>query len=186
MEKHYVFKSLFEDNITQVSSNGGKVHLCTLKCVCQSAQISRCSYSSVATRRLHVDSGCSSPDLCNPIQYRLACRKLSNPPRCQNVVEKTRCAAVSLFVKIRFHSERSTLLRPTHVTTEGVKPLYRAACVSPHRLHRCQYGAKIKSSICFCPTLYIHGKVYPCTGTEVLCRPYGPKGSRGIAVLYRH
>ena len=30
MEKHYVFKSLFEDNITQVSSFGGKAHLCTL------------------------------------------------------------------------------------------------------------------------------------------------------------
>ena len=28
MEKHYVFKSLFEDNITQVSSIGDKVHLC--------------------------------------------------------------------------------------------------------------------------------------------------------------
>jgi hypothetical protein len=30
MEKHYVFKSLFEDNITQVSSIGGKANLCTL------------------------------------------------------------------------------------------------------------------------------------------------------------
>jgi len=30
IEKHYVFKSLFEDNITQVSSIGGKAHLCTL------------------------------------------------------------------------------------------------------------------------------------------------------------
>jgi hypothetical protein len=30
MEKHYVFKSLFEDNITQLSSIGGKAHLCTL------------------------------------------------------------------------------------------------------------------------------------------------------------
>jgi len=30
MEKHYVFKSLFEDNITQVRSIGGKAHLCTL------------------------------------------------------------------------------------------------------------------------------------------------------------
>ena len=28
IEKHYVFKSLFEDNITQVSSIGGKAHLC--------------------------------------------------------------------------------------------------------------------------------------------------------------
>jgi hypothetical protein len=30
MEKHYIFKSLFEENITQVSSIGGKAHLCTL------------------------------------------------------------------------------------------------------------------------------------------------------------
>ena len=30
VEKHYVFKSLFEDNITHVSSIGGKAHLCTL------------------------------------------------------------------------------------------------------------------------------------------------------------
>jgi len=30
MEKHYVFKLLFEDNITQVSSIGGKAHLCAL------------------------------------------------------------------------------------------------------------------------------------------------------------
>ena len=28
MEKRYVFKSLFEDNITQVSSSRGKAHLC--------------------------------------------------------------------------------------------------------------------------------------------------------------
>jgi hypothetical protein len=28
MEKHYVSKSLFADNITQVSSIGGKAHLC--------------------------------------------------------------------------------------------------------------------------------------------------------------
>jgi hypothetical protein len=30
MEKRYVFKSLFEDNVTHVSSVGGKAHLCTL------------------------------------------------------------------------------------------------------------------------------------------------------------
>jgi hypothetical protein len=30
MEKHYVFKSLFEDNLTQVCSIGGKAHLCML------------------------------------------------------------------------------------------------------------------------------------------------------------
>jgi hypothetical protein len=30
MAKHYIFNSLFEDSITQVSSIGGKAHLCTL------------------------------------------------------------------------------------------------------------------------------------------------------------
>jgi len=30
MERHYAFKSLFEHNITHVSSIGGKAHLCTL------------------------------------------------------------------------------------------------------------------------------------------------------------
>ena len=28
------------------------------------------------------------------------------------------------------------------------------------------------------------GKVHPCTGTEALYRPYGPQGSRGIALLF--
>ena len=80
MEKHYVFKSLFEDNITQVSSIGGKAHLSTRKCMCHSAHIFRCSYSSRTNRRLLVDYGCSSSELCNPIQYCLACRNLSIPP----------------------------------------------------------------------------------------------------------
>ena len=35
VEKHYVFKSLFEDNITQMSSIGGKAHLCTLSDIVQ-------------------------------------------------------------------------------------------------------------------------------------------------------
>jgi len=26
--------------------------------------------------------------------------------------------------------------------------------------------------------------VHPCTGTEALYRPYGPEGSRGIALLF--
>jgi hypothetical protein len=30
MENHYVFKSVFKDNVTQVSSIGGKAHLCML------------------------------------------------------------------------------------------------------------------------------------------------------------
>ena len=28
------------------------------------------------------------------------------------------------------------------------------------------------------------GKVHPCTGTEALYKPYGPWGSRGIALLF--
>jgi len=46
MEKHYVFKSLFEDNITQVSSIGGKAHLCTF-----SACATRRTFSGVRTVR---------------------------------------------------------------------------------------------------------------------------------------
>jgi hypothetical protein len=52
----------------------------TLKCMCHSAHIFRFSYSSRATRRLLVDNGCSSPELCKPIQYCLGCRNLSVPP----------------------------------------------------------------------------------------------------------
>ena len=40
-----------------------------LKCMCHSAHIFRCLYSSRATTRLLVDNGSSSPELCNPIQY---------------------------------------------------------------------------------------------------------------------
>jgi hypothetical protein len=52
----------------------------TLKCMCYSAHIFRCLYSSRATRTLLADNGCSSPELCNTIQYCLACRDLSIPP----------------------------------------------------------------------------------------------------------
>jgi len=36
------------------------------------------------------------------------------------------------------------------------------------------------------PLIYFSfvSKVHPCTGTEALYRPYGPKGSRGIALLF--
>jgi hypothetical protein len=30
MEKNYVFKSLFEDHVTQLSSTGGRTHRCML------------------------------------------------------------------------------------------------------------------------------------------------------------
>ena len=48
--------------------------------MCQSVHIFRFSYSSRATRRLRVDSGYSSSELCKPVQFRLVCRNLSIPP----------------------------------------------------------------------------------------------------------
>jgi len=114
MEKHYVFKSLFEDNITQVSSIGVKAHLCTLSNSVHSAHIFRCSYSSMATRRLLVDNGCSGPELCNPIQYCLACRNLSIPPDVKMSSKNTLCYSSGIIVfKNRFHSKCSMLFRPT-------------------------------------------------------------------------
>jgi len=47
MEKHYVFKSLFEDNITQVSSIGGKAHLCTFVAFSRSLARVSCNIHSV-------------------------------------------------------------------------------------------------------------------------------------------
>jgi len=47
MEKHYVFKSLFEDNITQVSSIGGKAHLCTFVAFSRSFARVYCNIHSV-------------------------------------------------------------------------------------------------------------------------------------------
>ena len=113
MEKHYVFKSLIQDNITQVSSIGGKASK-TMKCMCHSAHIFRCSYSSRATRRLLVDNECSSPELCNPLQYCLACRNLSIPPDVKMSSKNTlRHSSGIIVFKKCFHSKRSMLFWPT-------------------------------------------------------------------------
>ena len=86
----------------------------TLRCMCHSAHIFRCSYSSRATRKLLVDNGCSSPELCNPIQYCLACRKLSIPPDVKISSKNTpRYGSRIIVFKKRFHSKRSTLFWPT-------------------------------------------------------------------------
>ena len=124
--------------------------------MCHSAHIFRCSYSSRETRRLLCDDECSSPELCNPIQYCSECRNLSIPPD-DKMSRKTRCVTVaeSLFLKTvsianaRYHSNQCCMM------TEGFKPLYPAMCVSPRHLQRCRDGAKCKSSNCFCPTLYL-------------------------------
>jgi len=86
----------------------------TLKCMCHSAHIFRCSYSSRATRRLLIDNGCSSPESCNPIQYCLACRNLSIPPDVKMSSKNTlRYSSGIIVFKKLFHSERSMLFRPT-------------------------------------------------------------------------
>ena len=41
-----------------------------------------------------------------------------------------------------------------------------------------------RQCVCAQPSCKKKGKVHPCTGTEALCSPYGPYGSRGIAVHF--
>jgi len=161
MEKHYVFKSLFED-INQVSSVGGKAHLCTLSDIVHSAHIFRCSYSSRATRRLLLDNGCSSPILRNPIQYCLACRNLSIPPDVKMSSKNTpRYSSGIIVLKKNLSTANARCSSDQRcMMTEGFKPLYPAMCVSPCHFQRCRHGAKFKSSNCFCPTLYNISLVY--------------------------
>ena len=126
-----------------------------LKCTCHSAHIFRCLYSSRATRRLLVDSGCSSPELCKPIQYCLACQNLSIPPDVKMSSKNTLhySGGIIVFKKVSTADARCSSDQRC-MMTEGFKPLYPVTCVSPHHLQRCQHGAKFKSSNCFCPTLY--------------------------------
>jgi hypothetical protein len=120
----------------------------TLKCMCHSAHIFRCSYSLRATRRFFVDNECSSPELCNQIQYCLACRNLSNPPesKCRR---KTRCITVaeSLFLKNVSTANARCSSDQRCMMTKGFRSLYPAMCVSPRHLQRCRHGAKCKSSV---------------------------------------
>jgi len=82
--------------------------------MCHSPHIFRCSYSSRATRRLLVDSGCSSHELCDPIQYCLACRNLPIPPDVKMSSKSTlRYSSGVIVFKTRFHGKRSMLFRPT-------------------------------------------------------------------------
>ena len=92
----------------------GVRHISALKCMCHSAHIFRCSYSSRATRRLLFGNGRSSPELCNPIQYCLACRNLSIPPDVKMSSKNTlRCSSGIIILKKRFHRKRSMPFRPT-------------------------------------------------------------------------
>jgi len=113
-------------------------------------------YSSRATTWLLVDSGRSSLKLCNPIQYCLACRNLSIPPDVIMTSKTTLCYSSGVIVFKRNVSTANARRSSDELCTmsEGFNPLHPAMCVSPRQLQRCRHGAKFKSSICFCPTLY--------------------------------
>ena len=114
MEKHHVFKSLFEDNITQVSSIGGQAHLCTL-----SACATRRTFSGVRAVRgrpggflLTMDAVVLNCVTQFNIVWRVGTFPFLPMSKCR---PKTRCVTVaeSLFLKKRFHSKSSSLFRPT-------------------------------------------------------------------------
>jgi len=125
-----------------------------LKCMCHSPHIFRCSYSSRETRRLLVDNGCSSPELCNPIQYCLACRNLSIPPDVKMSKNTLHYSSGIIVFKKTFPQQTLDAL-PTNAAW-WLKALNRSTqrCVSLHHLQRCRHCARCKSSNCFCPTLY--------------------------------
>ena len=119
-----------------------------LKCKCHWAHIFRCSYSSWATRRLLVDNGGSSSELCNPIQYCLACRNLSIPPDVKMLSENTLIynSGIIVFKKLEaLPTDAAGLLRALNRSTER--------CVFHCANYRCRHGAKFKLSNCFCHTL---------------------------------
>jgi hypothetical protein len=153
MEEHYVFKSLFEDKITEVSSIGAERWG-----LCWNACATRGTFSGVRTvrgRRLLVDSGCSSPELCDPIQYFLVCWNLSIPPDVKMSSKNTLHYSNGIIVfKKRFHTNARCPSNQRCMMTEGFKPLYPVMCVSSHRLQICRHGAKFKSSNYLCLTLY--------------------------------
>jgi hypothetical protein len=112
MEKHYVFKSLFEDDITQVSSIGGKAEDYAEMRVPLDAHFPL-FVRFETTRRLVVDNGCYSPELFNPIQYS-ACPNPSIPPDVRMSSKNAlRYSSRIIVFKKRFHSKRSMLFRPT-------------------------------------------------------------------------
>jgi len=114
-EKRYVFKLLFEDNITQVSSIGGKAHLCTLSDVRDFPQhIYWNSLNFLSDAILQFLYSVRSVSLCDPIQYCLACRNLSVPPDVKMLSKHTLHYSSGIIVfKKRFHGKRSMLFRRT-------------------------------------------------------------------------
>jgi len=155
MEKHYVFKSLFEDNITQVSSIGAE---------CWGLRWNACAtrrtFYSVRTVRGRPGGFLLTMDavVLNCVtQFNIVWHLRTFPflPMSKRH-RKTCCVTVveSLFLKNVSAANARCSSNQCCMVTEGLKPLYPAMCVSLRHLQRCQHGAKFKSSNCFCPTLY--------------------------------
>jgi len=156
MEKHYVFKSLFEDNITQVSSIRGKTHHVVWQCPWLSTWR---TFSRVHTVRgrpggflLTMDAVVLNCVTQFNIVWRVGTFPFLPVSKCRRKTHVT--VAESLFLKnvstanARWSSDQRCTM------TEGFKPLYPAMCVSPRHLQRYQHRAKFKSPNCFSPTLY--------------------------------
>jgi hypothetical protein len=105
--------------------------------MCHSAHIFPCFCSLRATRRLLVDNGCSIPELCDPIQYYLACRNLSIPPDVKMSWKNTLrySSGIIGFKKKSFHSKRSMLFWPTLRDDWSLKNRCTQRCV----FHRTTY-----------------------------------------------
>jgi len=164
MEKHYVFKSLFEDNITQVSSSGAE-----RRGLRRNAFASRRTFSGVRTAwgrpggfLLTMDAvGLNCVTQFN-IVWRVGTFPFLPMSKCRR---KTRHVTVgeSLFLK-------HVPIANARCSSEGFKPLYPAMCVSPRHLQRCRHGAKLKSSNCFCPNLYVPFLLILCNTYSFLTR----------------
>jgi hypothetical protein len=179
-EKHYVFKSLFEDNITQVSSTGGKAHLHTLSDIVndfpQHIYWNSSNFPSDAILQFLYSVRSVSIDLLLQIAPQEKNRILINLASLETMSKcrrKTRhvTAAESLFLKNVSKANARCSSDQRCMITEGFKPFYPAMCVSPRHIQTCWHGAKFKSFYCFCPTLYNYVDDVPGTADSTYHSP---------------
>jgi hypothetical protein len=149
MEKHYVFKSLFEDNITQVSSIGAE-HWGLLWNACSTHRI----FSGVRTFRGRQGGLLSTVDavVLNCVtQFNIVWHVGTFPflpmsKGCQKTLRYR--SGIVLKKKVSTaHAQCSSDQRC--MMTEGFKLLYPAMCVSPRHLQRWRLQIALLSYVCF-------------------------------------
>jgi hypothetical protein len=155
MEEHYVFKSLFEDKITQVSSIGAeRWGLWWNACATGG------TFSAVRAVWGRPGGFLSTVDVVvlNCVtQFNIFWRVGTFPSHPMSKCRRKTCCitvAESLFLK---NVSTANALCPSDqhcMMTEGFKPLYPVMCVSSHHLQRCRHGAKFKLSNYLFLTLY--------------------------------